>query len=346
MFRIYSFQNWIRLKADTHIELARVYQELEDQERFIEAAAHIAAYPSLDHDLRMEFFSHLLNYIPPTEDVRAKTIASSEMIHLEGARIEYDETLQAVGVGPGQVLCDSTVRVHLEVTSKFPATVDCRELIVTLKTVKSNVTETKTGTKKASTGSEPNPPIIEAPSTENRKPFAPTAVLMKEQQHLKQDGGLSSVALVCQNTHQLLSRKISCGLPLMDSSATREEFTHCFRGVGMRLEPGVNHVTLEMKAECEGQFVLNQFIVAVHRLELIEPVGNGPTDPAPGLTVVRVTPTVTIVKCREDLLAGIEQEIQLVIRTGSAPFKQVRQPEIHFHACLLRFDEIEKYCMN
>ena len=41
------------------------------------------------------------------------------------------------------------------------------------------------------------------------------------------------------------------------------------------------------------------------------------------VTMMRVAPTVTIVKNREDLLAGIEQEVDLVIRAGSRAFDQV-----------------------
>ena len=35
------------------------------------------------------------------------------------------------------------------------------------------------------------------------------------------------------------------------------------------------------------------------------------------MTVIRVAPTVTIIKTRDDLLAGTEQEVDLVIRAGS-----------------------------
>lgn len=41
------------------------------------------------------------------------------------------------------------------------------------------------------------------------------------------------------------------------------------------------------------------------------------------MTVIRVAPTVTIIKTRDDLLAGTEQEVDLVIRAGSRAFDKV-----------------------
>lgn len=43
----------------------------------------------------------------------------------------------------------------------------------------------------------------------------------------------------------------------------------------------------------------------------------------PSLTVVEVMPTVTIIKSRDDLLAGTEQQVDLVIRSGSTVFLEV-----------------------
>ena len=71
--------------------------------------------------------------------------------------------------------------------------------------------------------------------------------------------------------------------------------------------------------DSEGTFVANQFFARSHQLELIRRVNC----PVSNVTMVRVAPTVTIVKNREDLLAGIEQEVDLVIRAGSRAFDQV-----------------------
>lgn len=78
-------------------------------------------------------------------------------------------------------------------------------------------------------------------------------------------------------------------------------------------------MNLFSQADYEGSFTLNQFIAREARLELIHKV----TCPIADISVVKVTPVVTIVKPPEDLLVGMEQPIQLVIRTGSIPFDKV-----------------------
>lgn len=45
--------------------------------------------------------------------------------------------------------------------------------------------------------------------------------------------------------------------------------------------------------------------------------------PKLSLTVVEVMPSVMVIKSRDDLLAGTEQEVELVIRTGSTAFQNV-----------------------
>ena len=64
---------------------------------------------------------------------------------------------------------------------------------------------------------------------------------------------------------------------------------------------------------------MNQFFARSNQLELIRRVDCV----VPNITMTRMAPTVMVVKSREDLLAGVEQEVELVIRAGSRAFDQV-----------------------
>lgn len=57
------------------------------------------------------------------------------------------------------------------------------------------------------------------------------------------------------------------------------------------------------------------------RLEFIQSVSC----PKVSITVVEVMPSVTVIKTRDDLLAGTDQEVELVVRTGSTAFQNVFQ---------------------
>lgn len=79
---------------------------------------------------------------------------------------------------------------------------------------------------------------------------------------------------------------------------------------------------LVSQADREGTFVLSQFRASCQQLEFIQNI----VSPRPTLTVVEIIPTVKVIKTNDDLLAGTEQEVELVIRTGSRAFHEVFLP--------------------
>lgn len=69
----------------------------------------------------------------------------------------------------------------------------------------------------------------------------------------------------------------------------------------------------------EGTFVVSQFVACSEKFEFIQNI----TLPKLSITVIEVVPSVTVVKTNDDLLAGTEQEVSLVVRTGSMAFREV-----------------------
>ena len=105
----------------------------------------------------------------------------------------------------------------------------------------------------------------------------------------------------------------------VEAAVKEEEFAHAFSLNDVTISPGINRLTLQMKADCEGVFALSQFVVRSRQIEFIRTVDCS----APNLTVIKVVPTVTILKSSEDLLAGTEQDLELVIKAGSMAFDKV-----------------------
>lgn len=71
------------------------------------------------------------------------------------------------------------------------------------------------------------------------------------------------------------------------------------------------------KADTEGTFVVHQFVAQSKRIELVQNVED-----AQKISVIEVLPSITIGKAA-DLVAGVEQSIDLIIRTGSKKFDEV-----------------------
>lgn len=128
------------------------------------------------------------------------------MIDLVSMRIDFDTSLEE----PCSALCDSTVCAEIDVVSHFPGPVYCSEVTITVKAVKNTAEGNKlsktNGKKSATDKAEPSGnEKLDCTITSGKTSSTPTDLIpIKEQLHLKQDGSLSSVALVCPSAHQLL----------------------------------------------------------------------------------------------------------------------------------------------
>ena len=130
------------------------------------------------------------------------------MIDLVDMRIDFDTSLDE----PCSVLCDSTISADVEVLCHFPGPVNCSEVAVTVKAVKNAATEgsklSKTNGKKSVADKSIEPAESEKAhsyiSSQNVNSSSNEYIPIKQQLHLKQDGSLSSVALVCPSAQQLL----------------------------------------------------------------------------------------------------------------------------------------------
>lgn len=125
-----------------------------------------------------------------------RTIACS-MMDVSSVRIDFDAKLET----PCSVLCDSIVRAEVDVSSRFPAPIQCGEICITVKSVKMDTKATsRPGAKKSVDKAD-----VPSEAADDIKTLNYTGLLpIKEQQHLKQDGSISSVALVCPTAHQFL----------------------------------------------------------------------------------------------------------------------------------------------
>ena len=120
------------------------------------------------------------------------------MLNLTSVQIEYDPS--NVDQDSSSVLCDSIIKANIVVTSNFPGPVHCDEVLITVKKMPV----------------EEKPVVMEQKSKEISSTSSATLTIsdtlfsifdslpVREQRHLKQDGSLSSVALVYPNISQIL----------------------------------------------------------------------------------------------------------------------------------------------
>lgn len=130
--------------------------------------------------------THLLLYSFTTLGEKI-TISAASVIKINAIKIDVDEQV-------GDVLRDTNLTAAVEITSNFPDSLDCDEIYVTLRKLETPVQKKLSVDKKSDDSQKSN----------QEKTLPDDYVLIREQLHHKQDGSLSSVTLVCPNTHQIL----------------------------------------------------------------------------------------------------------------------------------------------
>ena len=136
-----------------------------------------------------------MNFVCADKD---RSINGSGILDLSSVHIEYDSGISS----PFSVLCDSIVKANIEIISHFPGPVQCHEVYITMK--KTMVDEKPALSKSQE---KANPVVGTRACIQLEKATTSNLHLLpiKEQHHLKQDGSLSSVALVYPNLNQLIN---------------------------------------------------------------------------------------------------------------------------------------------
>lgn len=122
------------------------------------------------------------------------------MLYLSSVQIEYDPS--NMDKDSCSVLCDSIIRANIMVTSYFPGPIHCDEIGITVK--KNSIEQKQVDSKPMEKADVIEHKVKEASAASADFSGVFDLLPVKEQRHLKQDGSLSSVALVYPNINQIL----------------------------------------------------------------------------------------------------------------------------------------------
>ncbi len=117
---------------------------------------------------------------------------------LTSIKIHFDTNLES----SNSVLCETLLKVDIEIVSHFPGPVKCDQISVTVQPVR--ITTEQQQPAKSGLNKKTSESIVEVPEKDVKRLSLSSMVPIKAQNHMKQDGSISSVALVCPNVHQLL----------------------------------------------------------------------------------------------------------------------------------------------
>ncbi|XP_076622335.1 SIDL trafficking protein particle complex subunit 10 isoform X2 [Colletes latitarsis] len=300
--KTYTDEGWNHLAAQTQLELAQCYKRMDDIEKYTKVCAAISSLNVLHITVRNSYYEEMFGYM--------KMISSPQplLIELGCAFVILSMELKVMD----KVVQDCVVNIEISIQSLFPREVKCTKASISVEEIqKPLVPNKKKGLKLPA---EPAIPLLSKCTLEDMKPFDPSLLQLQVYSYLvyKEDKSLGSASVVHRNTKPVMRRSDSTKhrKPSVNAKGDFSKALSCDEFI---VKPGVNTFTLVRRVDQPGFYIVGQLsLVIEERLEFLSPVLN----PRLCYEVAKTQPTISV-KCGRDLLAGLIQDIELVIMSGS-----------------------------
>lgn len=152
------------------------------------------------------------------------------------------------------------------------------------------------------------------------KPLDPSFLRLQVYSYLdhKEDRSLGSASVINKNPKPIVRRSDSAKHRKASVNA-KGDFSRALLCEGFVMRPGANTFVLTRRVNQPGLYKVSQLSLLIEeKLEFLSSVLN----PRLCYEVAKTQPTVSV-KCGRDLLAGLAQDVELVISSGSTRITQV-----------------------
>lgn len=309
----YEDDGWTKLAANTRIELAACYSKMGDNERYAKMCAAIASSVDLDISVRSFYLEEMQRVLKESKHDHPCTTVLSQCFSVQNVDVKV---LKKEGYVEAVVI----------VTSKFPVSVTCSKMQLSVEHIKKEHRNPKKAIKDSKTEVCEDKHQIRN-SIEELKPTNPVLLRLNivETLDYQQDKSLAAANVACPNVKHHLRRQDSQGRSRKPSVATRGDFSRSISAENFQLSSGKNTVVLRAKLEEEGWFRVGQALISLGGLDFV----SGTITPRISYEVVGTPITVSLIKGEKDLLAGLPQVLTLTISTGSHYIEQDTYIKLH-----------------
>ncbi|XP_013186203.2 trafficking protein particle complex subunit 10 isoform X2 [Amyelois transitella] len=334
--RSYEEQGWKDLAAQTRLELVAAAKKMNDVDRYTKLSATIACTAELEILVRQFYFEEMMKSIRDNLSDKTDTVLAelNDCFKVISAEILPSER--------GIYVTDNKVQCCLKIECLLPKDVVCTKAAISIETCKedkgrrtpvkgyktdlsvnSNVSAPNSPRKAAADGDGDSSNIISSIRLDDVKPKNPLLNPLKitSQLHYKEDKSLEKATVECQNPKVTLKRSDSSKYR-KPSATQRNNFQYSFVKEKFTLKPGVNEFVLDYTAKTCGLHKLGQIsLVVEEKLEFLSNVLGGSKM---GFEVVTQGVNVYLNKLepKKDLVAGLEQAMELVVTSGSTHIEE------------------------
>ncbi|XP_048512341.1 trafficking protein particle complex subunit 10 isoform X2 [Athalia rosae] len=303
VLKTYNDEGWHQLAAQTQLELAQCYKRMDDVERYTKICAAIASLTSLHVTVRSTYFEEMLAY---TKMLTAPQPLLTDLA--DSFRILSMEVHVA-----DKVIQDCVVSVEVCLQSFFPRDIICDGASISVEEFKKpTVVVNKRKSSKALLDTRIE--LLSRCTVDDMKPSDPCLARLPTYSYLdyNQDKSSFTASVVNKNSKPLIKRSDSAK-HRKPSANVKGDFSKCLSYGIFILKPGENTFIVSGRVDHPGVYKIGQLsLIIENKLEFLTPVLNPPLS----YEVAKTQPTIFL-QCTRDLLAGLRQELELVISSGS-----------------------------
>lgn len=298
----YVDEGWEDLAAQTRLELAGCYKRMDDIERYIKICSAIASSEVLHITVRSSYFQEMTGYLKPLSLPTPLLTDLEDTFTLLSLKVNVSD----------KVVQDCTVSIEVKLLSRLPRSIECSRAAISTEEFKRPIPKKKPKASPSSPLPEQNPGFKSEWTIQDLSPR--NHVLMPLSVHsyrdYKEDKTLDTAGVIDRSFKPIIrSDSTKHRKPSMDSKLDFSKGLVCDPFI---LEPGLNTFTVTKRDDQPGFYRINQLSLIVQdKLEF----RSGVVDPKLCYEVAKTKPRILINS--RDLVAGLPQDIEMVISTGS-----------------------------
>lgn len=301
--KTYNDEGWLQLAAQTQLELAQCYKRMDDVERYTKICAAIASSRSLHVTVQNTYFQEMLAYTKMLSAPQPLITELGDCFQILSMEVNVTD----------KVIQDCVVSIEVCLESFLPREVKCNGASISVEEFKKPAVPAnkKKGPKVLL---ETRFELLSRCTIDDMKPPDPCLARLPTYSCLeyKQDKSLSTASVINKNLKPLIKRSDSAK-HRKPSINVKGDFSKSLSCNTFSLKPGENTFTVTRRVDQPGVYKVGQLSLIVEdKLEFLSSILN----PRLSYEVAKTQPIIFL-QCTRDLLAGLPQEIELVISSGS-----------------------------
>ncbi|XP_015111919.1 trafficking protein particle complex subunit 10 [Diachasma alloeum] len=298
----YVDEGWEDLAAQTRLELAQCYKQMDDIERYIKICSAIASSEVLHVTARSTYFEEMMGYM--------KMLSSPLLTELE-------DTFTIIGVNVNvsdKVVQDCIVSIEVTINSRLPRDAECSRAAISTEEVK----RPSAPHKKKGKIAEAKPVLLTKWTMDDLKPKNPLLMSLSVHSYFdcNQDKTLHTAGVIDRRFAPVVTRSDSSKhrKPSVD---VRGDFSKALTCERFTLKPGRNRFTVTKRDDQPGFYKVNQLSLIVEgKVEY----RSGVISPRLCYEVAKTQPSISVNS--RDLVAGLPQDAELIVSSGSVRIEE------------------------